>query len=184
MSQEGNRLTRIFTEEEHADVKSTIKSVVTKVTPFTVRIDEAEISGFNKIGDGDKGFISDCLSEGKEAAELLPPSFSIESIKVSDTLHDQLYELEDALFDAYQHVRRNRMLAGSEASSAVSTFYALIKAMGTGKNKFTAAINMFNRLQGYYLKRLENSKAKKRKAEAEKLTAEKARASEKALATA
>lgn len=184
MSQDSNRLTRTFTEEEHVDVKTTIKSVVSKIAPFTVDIDEKEVVGFNKIGDGDKGFIADCLSEGKEADHLLPSSFKMESIQISDTLHDQLYEIEDALFDAYIHVRRNRMLAGSEASSAVSTFYALIKALGTGKNKMKTAVNMFNRLQGYYLKRLENSKAKKRKAEAEKVAAEKARLAEKEAAAA
>ncbi len=184
MSQDGNRLTRTFTEEEHVDVKTAIKSVVSKIAPFTVNIDEEEVINFNKIGDGDKGFIADCLSEGKEADELLPSSFKMQNIQISDTLHDQLYEIEDALFDAYIHVRRNRMLAGSEASSAVSTFYALIKALGTGKNKMKAAVNMFNRLQGYFLKRLENSKAKKRKEESAKASAEKARLAENAAAAA
>ncbi len=184
MSQEGNRLTRIFTDEELTDVKSTIKSVTNKVAPFTTVVDENEIVGFNKIGDGDKMLIADCLSEGEDAKEFLPQRFKMETIQISDTLHDQLYEIEDDLFELYQHVRRNRMLAGSEASGAVSTFYGIIKAFGTGKDKVAAAVAMFKRLQGYYMKRIETAKTKKRKVEAEKMETEAARTTEKAVATA
>jgi hypothetical protein len=172
MAQEGNRLTKTLSNEELSELKTTIKSLGIKLLPFTVVVDETEIVGFTKIGDGDKVLIADCLSEGKDAEEFLPSSFKMVNIQTSDTLHDQFYELEDALFELYQHVRRNRMLAGSEASGAVSTFYGLIKALGTGRNKIAAAAAMFKRIQGYYLNRIEATKAKKRKAEAEKLTAE------------
>lgn len=184
MSQEGNRLTRTFSDEEHADVKTTIKSLITKVAPFTTVIDESEIVGFNKIGDGDKMLIADCLTEGKDAEEFLPQRFKMETIQTSDKLHDQLFEIEDDLFELYQHVRRNRMLAGSEASGSVSTFYGIIKAFGTGKDKVATAVAMFKRLQGYYMKRIETAKTKKRKVEAEKMAAEAASATEKAVATA
>ena len=184
MSQGGNRLTRTFSDEEHADVKTTIKSLITKVAPFTTVIDESEIVGFNKIGDGDKMLIADCLTEGKDAEEFLPQRFKMETIQTSNKLHDQLFEIEDDLFELYQHVRRNRRLAGSEASGAVSTFYGIIKAFGTGKDKVATAVAMFKRLQGYYMKRIETAKTKKRKVEAEKMDAEAARATEKTVATA
>ncbi len=180
MSQEGNRLTRIFTEDELSDVKSTIKSVSTKLSSFTVNVDDKEVLSLLKVGDGDKVLTADCLSEGKEAEGFLPPYFKMADIQTSDTLHDQLYELEDALFDLYQHTRRNRMLAGSEASSGVSTFYALVKIAATAKNKIAEAVAMFKRLQGYYMKRAETAKANKRKKEAEKLAAEDVRTAEKA----
>jgi hypothetical protein len=185
MPQEGNRLVKTLTNEEFSELKTIIKSVNTKLVPFTVIVDETEVVSLSKVGDGDKVLIADCISEGKDAEEFLPVSFKMVSIQTSDTLHDQFYELEDALFEIYQHVRRNRMLAGSEASGAVSTFYGIIKALGTGKNKFAAAAAMFKRIQGYYLKRIEAAKVKKRKAEteklaeAEKLAAEAERAAEK-----
>ena len=182
MGQDGNRLTRVFTEDELNDVKTTIKSVAAKLSSITVNVSEEEIATLSRVGDGDKVLIADCLSEAKEAQHLLPPYFKTADIQTSDTLHDQIYEVEDALFELYQHVRRNRMLAGSEASSGVSTFYALIKTAATSKNKLAEAVAMFKRLQGYYMKRLDTSKAKKRKEEAEKVAADKERAAEKAVA--
>jgi hypothetical protein len=180
MAQEENRLSRIFKDEEHADVKSTIKSLFAKVAPFTVNVSEDEVPGLLKVGDGDKVLTADCLTESKEAIEFLPPYFKMADVQTSDTLHDQLYELEDAAFDFYQHVRRNRMLAGSEASSGVSTFYAFIKTAATGKIQKPTAVSMFKRLQSYYAKRADTAKAKKKKEEAAKVAAEAERAAEKA----
>jgi hypothetical protein len=182
MSQDGNRLSKSFTDEELNDVKLIIKSVGTKIASFTDNVSEDEIATFNKLGDGDKVLITDCLSEGKDAQHLLPPYFKMSDIQTSNMLHDQLYEIEDALFELYQHTRRNRMLAGSEAAGGVSTFYVLIKTAATGKVQIPSAVAMFKRLQGYYLKRLEVSKAKKRKDEADKLAVEKMHAAEKAAA--
>lgn len=191
MSQEGNRLKRIFTDEEYIDIKAAIKSIFTKLSPVTVYISDEEVPSLLKVGDGDKVLISDCLSEDAEATHLLPPYFQMSDIKTSDTLHDQLYVYEDAVFELYQHIRRNRMLAGSEASSGVSTFYAYIKAAATGKNIRSEAVAMFSRLQSYYLKRSVASKAKKRQiaadkaaTEAEKVAAEAIRAAEKAAVEA
>ena len=180
MSQTGNRLTRIFTDEELTDVKTAVKSVTNKLSPFLTNVTEEEVPSLLKVGDGDKVLTSDCLSESREAEHLLPPVFKMTNVQVSDTLHDQLYEIEDGLFELYLTVRRNRMLAGSEALGGVSTFYAYIKTAATGKDKLPDAVAMFKSLQGYYLKRLEASKAQKRKAEAEKLAVEKAHAEERA----
>ena len=172
MSQSSNRLTRIFSEEELSDVKNSIKAALTKVTPFTTNVGEEEIPSLIKVGDGDKVLIADCLVESKEADEFLPPYFKMATVKTSDTLHDQLFELEDVLFDAYLLVRRNRMLAGSEALAGVSTFYAYIKTAAISKNKVATAVAMFKRLQEYYQKRADVAKAKKRQREADKAALE------------
>ncbi|MBL7814634.1 MAG: hypothetical protein JNL70_06480 [Saprospiraceae bacterium] len=168
MNQEVIRLTRALTAQEHTDIKAAIKSITAQIAPYTTVVDESQVKNLNKIGDGDKVLIADCLSEGDAAQELLPALFKMETIETSDKLHDQLYEIEDALFELYQHVRRNRMLAGSEASGMVSTFYNIMKTFATGKNKLAAAVAIYKRLQGYYMKRVETAKANKRKAEAQK----------------
>ena len=175
---DGNRLSHTMSEEELNDVKMAIKSVAAKM-PFLVNLNDDDVLSMNKISDGDKVFIADCMSEAKEAEALLPPYFKIVEIQKDNTLNDQLYEIEDTLFEMYQHVRRNRMLAADEAYSGVSTFYTLVKTAATSKTKIASAVAMYKRLQDYHLKKVETAKAKKRKAEAEKAAADAERTSEK-----
>ena len=177
---DGNNLSHTMSEEELNEVKMTLKSIGIKM-PFLINLTDDDVLGMNKISDGDKVFIADCMSEAKEAEALLPPYFKIGEIQKDNALNDQLYEVEDMLFEMYQHVRRNRMLAADEAYSGVSTFYSLIKTAATSKTNIAAAVAMFKRLQGYHLKKVDAAKAKKRKAEAEKLVAEAQRANEKAV---
>jgi hypothetical protein len=168
MSNELNRISHTLSAEELTDIKNIIKSISIKM-PFLVDLAEDDVLAFNKISDGDKVFIADCMTEAQEADGLLPPYFKPLEIAKDDTLNDQLYEIEDMLFEVYQRVRRNRMLAADEAYSGVSTFYNLMKA--AANSKISKAIGIYKRLQSYHQKKVETAKATKKKIEAAKESA-------------
>jgi hypothetical protein len=173
MANELNHTPHVMTAEEFADIKSTIKSLWTKLSFMKDLSDENTVS-FNKISDGDKVFISDCLKESEEAVlkEMVPLSVNIDKIRVSDLSHDQLWVIEDTLAELLAQVRRNRMLAADDAYSGVSSMYNYIKQ--AAKDKVKGAVAMFDRLQSYHMKRVDAikaAKAAKKKAEAEKTQA-------------
>ncbi len=173
MANELNHTPHVMASEDFVDVKNTIKSLWTKLFFLRDLTDENTVS-FNKLSDGDKIFISDCLTEAEEAAlkKLLPAYTDIDKIRKSDLSHDQLWVIEDALTELLAHVRRNRMLAADDAYSGVSSMYSSIKQ--AAKNKIQGAIAMFGRLQSYHMKKVEAAKAAKAardKAEADKAEA-------------
>lgn len=168
MPQDRNFLNTVISEEDSLDMKAGFKSLRSKFDPYTVNVTDEEVKSLLGVSDGDKVLIADCKNEGKEADDLLPPYHKVATVETSNTLHDQLYGFEDQAFDLFLHIRRNRILAGSEAMSWVSIFYALIKAAATPKNKMPTAIAMFKRLEGYYQKRADAAKAKKRQNDADK----------------
>ena len=168
MPQDRNFLNTVISDQDLLDIKAGIKTVRAKIDAYTVDVTEEQIKSLVGVSDGDKVLVADCISEGKEADELLPAYHKVATVETSNTLHDQLYSLEDAAFDLFIHIRRNRILAGSEAMSWVSIFYALIKAAANPKNKLPTAVAMFKRLEEYYQKRADAAKAKKRQNEADK----------------
>jgi hypothetical protein len=160
MANELNHTPHVMTAEEFADIKSTIKSLWTKLSFMKDLSDENTVS-FNKISDGDKVFISDCLKESEEAVlkEMVPLSVNIDKIRVSDLSHDQLWVIEDTLAELLAQVRRNRMLAADDAYSGVSSMYSYIKQ--AAKDKVKGAVAMFDRLQSYHMKKVDAAKAAK-----------------------
>lgn len=128
---------------------------------FLQSLTDEDVIAMNKISDGDKVYIGDCLTEASNAQDLLPAYFSVEDIRKDDALNDELYELEDMLFELYQNVRRNRMAAAARAYSGVSTFYGLVKSAADAKVE--KAIAMYKRLQDYHKKRTDSSKARRKK---------------------
>jgi hypothetical protein len=142
---------------------------LTNSLSFLRPLTDDDVKGSNKISDGDKVFITDCLTESPNATDLMPSYYDEQEIRNNNLEHDALYQLEDKLFELYQNVRRNRMYVGGNAYSGVSTFYELIKA--AAKTKSVKAIAMFNRLKSYHMKKVETAKANKKKKEAEKANA-------------
>jgi 4-aminobutyrate aminotransferase-like enzyme len=173
MANELNHKPYVMSAEEFADVKSTIKSLWTKLF-FMKDLTDDNTASFNKISDGDKVFIGDCLTEAEEAIlkKMVPLYTDVDKIRLSDLSHDQLWVIEDALTELLAHVRRNRMLAADDAYSGVSSMYSSIKQ--AAKDKVQGAVAMFGRLQSYHMKRVQASKdakAAKQKAEEEKAKA-------------
>jgi hypothetical protein len=177
MANELNHTPHVMSKEEFLGVKNTIKSVRAQLS-FTREMTDEDTKVFNKISDGDKVFIGDCLTEAEDAAGMLPPYLSISKIQTSDASHDQLWVLEDALLELYLHVRRNRMLAADDAFSGVSSLYNSIK--GAAKEKVSGSIPMYERLKAYHMKKVEAAKAAK--AARDKAIAEKAAAVAAAIA--
>lgn len=173
MANELNHTPHVMSPEELADVKDTIKSLWTKLS-FMKSLEDDNTVSFNKISDGDKVFISDCLTESEEAVlkKMVPLSVNVEKIQLSDLSHDQLWVIEDALTELLAQVRRNRMLAADDAYSGVSSMYNYIKQ--AAKDKVRGAVAMFDRLQSFHMKRVQagkDAKAVKKKAEEEKVKA-------------
>ena len=81
---DGNNLSHTMSEEEINEVKTTLKSIGIKM-PFLINLTDDDVLGMNKISDGDKVFIADCMSEAKEAEALLPPYFKIGEIQKDNT---------------------------------------------------------------------------------------------------
>jgi hypothetical protein len=182
MANELNHTPHVMTAEEFAEVKNLIKQLRGKLS-FLRELTDDDTLSFNRISDGDKVFIGDCLTEVEDAAEMLPPYTDVGKIRNSNASHDQLWIIEDGLAEITSHVRRNRMLAADDAYSGVSAIYNFIKA--AAKAKVKGAIAKFERLQSYHMKRVQAAKdaqAAKKKTEAEKakavtdaITAEQAR---------
>jgi hypothetical protein len=147
------------------EIKAQINALRTNMV-FLKSLTDADVASMNKISDGDKTYITDCLIEAANAQDLLPAYFNTEDIRQANTLNDSLYELEDMLFETYQAVKRNRMAAADRAYGGVSTFYGLIKAAADAH--VPKAIAMYRRLQDYHKKKLEAGKIRKRKEEAAK----------------
>ncbi len=173
MANELNHTPHVMSPEEFADVKDTIKSLWTKLS-FMRSLEDDNTVSFNKISDGDKVFISDCLTESEEAVlkKMVPLSVNVEKIQLSDLSHNQLWIIEDALTELLAQVRRNRMLAADDAYSGVSSMYSYIKQ--AAKDKVRGAVAMFDRLQSFHMKRVQagkDAKAAKKKAEEEKIKA-------------
>jgi hypothetical protein len=147
------------------DVKNHINILRDKLSPLNPLTDEDVVS-MNKLSDGDKVFISDCLVEAPNATEFLPAYFDEASVRVNNTLNDELYVIEDQLFELYQHVRRNRMQAADIAYSGVSTFYGLIKS--AANTNLPKAVSMFKRLQDFHKKKVDAAKARAKKIKADK----------------
>ena len=145
-----------------ADIKSAVKSLRSKMSFLTVYSDE-EVSAFNKTSDGDKIFISDCLTEAPECAPYLTAYINPSEIADDDKAHDQLWELEDIFFELYVLLRRNRMAAGDKSYSGVSSIYELLRVASSSKKAAPEAKAIFARLQSYHLKRVEMAKANKKK---------------------
>ena len=153
-----------------ADIKSSLKTLRGKMPFLTIYSDEQVLS-FNKTSDGDKIFIGDCLTEAPECTPYLTAYVNTSEIADDDKAHDQLWELEDILFELYILVRRNRMAAGDKAYSGVSSIYELLRVASTSKKAAPEAKAIFARLQSYHLKRVETAKANKKKADDDKAAA-------------
>jgi hypothetical protein len=181
MANELNHTPRVMSDEEFAEVKNIIKSLWVKLS-FMKNLEDENTVSFNKISDGDKVFISDCLTEAEEAIlkKMLPLSVDVDKIRLSDLSHDQLWFIEDALTELLAQVRRNRMLAADDAYSGVSSMYNYIKQ--AAKDKIQGAVAMFGRLQSYHMKKVDAAKAAK--TAREKAAAEKAAAVAAAIAAA
>ena len=175
MSQENSPESIVMSEtvyQSALDMIDTIRSII----PGLVEITDEEVKTLNKISDGDKVFISDCLVEAPAAKGMLPIYYSISDVKDNDASHDQLFVLEDKLFELYVDVRRNRMARADKAYFGVSAFYKFIAAAVDHKVPLAAAI--YKRLQDYHKKKVEAANAKKRKIEAQKKAEEEARQAE------
>ena len=159
-----------------ADKIDEIRTSIPGLDPYS----EDDVKAMNKISDGDKVYIGDCLVEAPAAKDMLPSYFSIEDVRQNNLSHDQLYILEDKLFELYTDVRRNRMGRADKAYSGVSSFYKFIAAAVDHKVPFAAA--MHKRLQDYHMKKVETANANKKKIEAAKKKADEERAAEKAAA--
>jgi hypothetical protein len=170
MAKETKTTATMMSETNFADIKTTLKGLRSQL-PFLMTYSDEEVLAFNKLSDGDKIFISDCLTEASDAAQFLPAYVKILDIANDDKLHDELWTLEDALFELYVLVRRNRMAAGDRAYSAVSTIYELLRIASTDKSAAPEAKTIFARLQSYHMKKIETGKANKKKAEADKAAA-------------
>ena len=129
--------------------------------PLLQSFSDDALSAMNKISDSDKTYIADCLIEAANAHDLLPPYFNVEDIRTDNVLNDNLYELEDMLFELYQDVKRNRMASADRAYSGVSTFYGLIKSAADAN--VPKAIAIYKRLQEYHKKKVDAAKARRKK---------------------
>ena len=175
MSQENPQASIVMAETVYQDALGMIDNI-RSVIPGLVEITDEEVKTMNKISDGDKVFISDCLVEAPAAKDMLPIYFSVPDVKDNDASNDQLYVIEDKLFELYIDVRRNRMARADKAYSGVSAFYKFIAAAAEHKVPLAAA--MYKRLQDYHKKKVEAANAKKRKIEAQKKAEEEARQAE------
>jgi hypothetical protein len=170
MAKETKTTATMVSETNFVDIKSMLKSLRSQL-PFLATFSDEEVLAFNKLSDGDKVFITDCLNEAPDAAHFLPAYVNILNIINDDKLHNELWTLEDALFELYILVRRNRMAAGDRAYSAVSSIYELLRIASTDKSAAPEAKTIFARLQSYHMKKLETAKANKKKADADKAAA-------------
>jgi hypothetical protein len=170
MAKEKKFTAALLPDIDFAGAKSTVKGLRSQL-PFLESFSDEQVLAFNKLSDGDKVFISDCLKEAPEAADFLPVYVKVLNIIADDKLHDELWTLEDALFEMYILVRRNRMAAGDRAYSGVSTIYELLRIAASDKNAAPESKTIFARLQSYHMKKLETAKANKKKAEADKAAA-------------
>jgi hypothetical protein len=142
------------------EIKNHVNALRTDL-PFLQSFSDEALSAMNKISDSDKTYIADCLIEAASAQDLLPPYFSVEDIRKDDVLNNNLYELEDMLFDLYQDVKRNRMAAADRAYSGVSTFYGLVKSAADAN--VPKAIAIYKRLQEYHKKKVDAGKTRRKK---------------------
>jgi hypothetical protein len=163
-------VTMLMGDVDFPEIKTRINALRTELS-FLETFSEEAMSAMNKISDSDKTYIADCLIEAANAHDLLPPYFTVDDIRKDDALNDNLYELEDMLFELYQDVKRNRMAAADRAYSGVANFYSLIKAAADAN--MPKAIAIYKRLQEYHKKKVESAKATKRKIEAAKAAATK-----------
>jgi hypothetical protein len=161
-------VTMLMGDVDFPEIKTRINALRTELS-FLESFSEEAMSAMNKISDSDKTYIADCLIEAASAHDLLPPYFSVEDIRKDDALNDNLYELEDILFELYQDVKRNRMAAADRAYGGVANFYSLIKAAADAN--VPKAIAIYKRLQEYHKKKVDAGKARRKKEEAVKQAA-------------
>ena len=172
MSNENSNASIVMSENTFQEAKEAI-DLLRAVIPGLEALTEEDVKTMNKISDGDKVYIADCLVEAPAAKDMLPNYYSVENVKNNNLSHDQLYVLEDKLFELYIDVRRNRMARADKAYSGVASFYKFIAT--AVENKVPQAAAMFKRLQDYHKKKVEASNAKKRKLEIQKKAEEEAR---------
>ncbi|MFN0013109.1 MAG: hypothetical protein ACKVU2_01055 [Saprospiraceae bacterium] len=143
-----NRISHVMNQEALSNIKGNLQGL-SSVLSFMVKLSQEEVDALYKISDSDKTFIRNCLTEVPNAATFLPDYFSPEELSKDLTCGDQLLEIENALFELYTNVRRNRMLANSEAYAGAKVLYRLTNAAAVSGNGSAKA--MYGRMQAYHV---------------------------------
>ena len=146
-----NRITSAMSAEAFGATKNHVQQLTQSLASFLIKLDQKETESLYRMGDADKTFVRNCLTEMNGAGDILPAYVKPDDIVQDLLCGDQLLELENALAELLTNVRRNRMLANSEAYGGAAVFYRLVGA--AARSGSAPAKAMYERLRKYHISR-------------------------------
>jgi hypothetical protein len=125
---------------------------VENAMPFLLPIIDEDLTSMVKLDPKKEAYIRDILIEMKNMKGKVPTIADADAIRENISSYDALYDLEDAAFEFYQKVRRNRIDRGSKAYREAANFYhsldMAIKAKVPGAAECKKRLSVYFEPQG------------------------------------
>ncbi len=126
-----NRASIVFIQEEITDINGAISVLKERLLPKLVTLTKQERKKTSTMQEGSLPFVSDSLEAGQKEPKFVPPSVSIDDLKIDLDAYIVLRGILKDLFPIITGVEDSMMLCGHEAYQNARSIYKTTKQLAS-----------------------------------------------------